>query len=110
MRMAHPPRSGIRPHLIDINLQLAPIRQTNTRAPAFNLKKAHWDEFEKFISCCFLISTFLTQLLARRILPATHNFLTTNPPKTLPTSTLPTTAHTSLNKLPGSLLVLSIAS
>jgi len=35
---------------IDINLQLALIRHTNTRAPAFNFKKAHWDEFEKLIS------------------------------------------------------------
>jgi len=48
--MAHPPRSGIRLPPIDINLQLAPIRHSNTRAPAFNYKKAHWDEFEKFIS------------------------------------------------------------
>jgi len=48
MRMAHPPRSGIRSPSIDINLQLAPIRHTNTRAPAFNFKKAHWDEFETF--------------------------------------------------------------
>jgi len=36
--------------LIDISLQLAPICHTNTRAPAFNFKKAHWEEFEKFIS------------------------------------------------------------
>jgi len=35
--------------LIDINLQLAPFRHTNTRGPAFNFKKAHWNEFEKFI-------------------------------------------------------------
>jgi len=34
---------------IDINLQLAPIRHTNTTVPAFNFKKAYWDEFEKFI-------------------------------------------------------------
>jgi len=47
-----------------------------------------------------LFSTSLTQLLARRILPATQNFPTPNPPKTMPTSTLPTSTHTSLNKLP----------
>jgi len=35
---------------IDINLQLAPICHTNTRAPAFNFKKAHSDEFKKFIT------------------------------------------------------------
>jgi len=57
-----------------------------------------------------LFSTSLAQLLARRVLPAIQNFLTPNPPKTLPTSTLPTSAHTSLNKLPGSLVVLSVAS
>jgi len=40
---------------------------------------------------------------------ATQNFLTPNPPKTLPKSALPTFTHTSLNKLPVSLVVPSIA-
>jgi len=35
---------------IDINLQLAPIRHTNTRAPAFNFKKAHCVKLKKFIT------------------------------------------------------------
>jgi len=52
-----------------------------------------------------LFSISLTQLLARRVLLATQNFLTLNPLKTLPTPTLLTSAYTSLNKLPGSLVV-----
>jgi len=55
-----------------------------------------------------LFSTSLTQLLTRRVLTTTQNFLTPNPPKKLSTSTLPTSAHTSLNKLSGSLVVLSV--
>jgi len=35
---------------MDIGLQLAPIRHTSARAPAFNFKKAHWDKFEECIS------------------------------------------------------------
>jgi len=181
------------------------FRHTNTRAPAFNFKKAYWDEFEKFISkhppppieeapnihcaarsfsslllnaakasipfgfpkawwseeaelavrdrrrarseahrlayveasrrassvisraktsrpgrppatTCLptqtpvLFSASLTQLLARRVLPATQNCLSPNIPKILPISTLFISAHTSLNKLPGSLVVLSVVS
>jgi len=57
-----------------------------------------------------LFSTSLTQLLARRVLPATQNFKNPNPPKALPTSMLPTSAHISLNKHPGSLVVMSVVS
>jgi len=45
-----------------------------------------------------LFSTSLTQLLARRVLPA--NFLTLNPTKTLPKPTLSTSAHTSSTNSP----------
>jgi len=55
-------------------------------------------------------STFSTLLLARRVLPATQNFLTPNPPKTLPTPAPLTSVHTFLSKLPASFVVLSMVS
>jgi len=47
----------------------------------------------------YRFSTFSTLLLARRVLSTIQNFLTSNPPKTLPTPT-PTSAHTFFSKLP----------
>jgi len=57
-----------------------------------------------------VVFNLLNTVAGIKVLPATQNFLTFNPPKILPTCTLPTCDHTTLNKLPGSLVVLNVAS
>jgi len=37
-------------HPIDITLPFTLIRHSSTLDPAFTFKKAHWDEFQKFIT------------------------------------------------------------
>jgi len=48
--MAHLLRSGIRPPHHRQQFPTCSHSPHHTRAPAFNFKKAHWDEFEKYIS------------------------------------------------------------